>query len=79
MIMEEQIKLESLKDVLVELQKLQLKYFGKCAFHINTFRKNIEVLIPEIYDCGFFNFSVFDNCVAWRVVYERILEYLKRV
>ena len=59
--MEEQIKLDSLKDVLVELQKLQLEYHGKYIFGITQYNDDtIKVWLDnmdEYYDWISKNYS----------------------
>ena len=77
--MEEQIKLDSLKDVLVELQELQLMYYGECYICIDTYDTgSIDVYIGSPYD-ELFEFSAIDDNNAWKSTYQKLLEYLKQI
>ena len=77
--MEEQIKSDSLKDVLAELQKLQLEYYGKCYICVGTHESGgIDVYIGTIPYDGSFGFSDIDDSSVWKSTYQKLLEYLKQ-
>ena len=77
--MEEQIKLDSLKDVLVELQELQLEYYGECYICVDTYDSgSIDVYIGSSYE-KLFEFSAVDDSSTWKSTYQELLEDLKRV
>lgn len=66
-------KFKSLQSVLILLQ-----YYGKFAFHIDTYKSgSIDVYIPIPYDDGLFEFSSVDDCDVWETTYQELLEYLK--
>lgn len=71
-------KFQSLQSVLILLQQLQAKYYGKCAFHIDTYESgSIDVYIPIPYDDGLFEFSSVDDFTTWKDTYRDLLECLK--
>ena len=73
------IKLESLKDVLVELQKLQLEYHGKYVFGIRRYDDDtIKVWLDNMNEyCEWFKFSKYHK-EEWEGTYNRILDFLKK-
>ena len=73
-------KFKSLKDVLILLQQLQAKYYGKCAIHIDTYwsgSNDVFIIKDEPCDDGLFEFSAVDDSSAWETTYQELLDFLK--
>ena len=70
-------KLSSPKSVLILLQQLQVKYFGKCAIEIMAYTTDtITVYIfTNTSKYGIFEFASY-NDEPWDSMYQRVLDYL---
>ena len=71
-------KFKSLKSVLILLQQLQTKYYGKCVFFLDNYISgDVDVFIK----IGSYSKIVFfrsaDDCNVWKTTYQDLLEYLK--
>ena len=77
--MEERIKLDSLKDVLVELQKLQLEYHGKYVFGIRQYNNDtIKVWLDNMDEYYDWLFSKYHK-EEWEETYNRVLYFLNKI
>ena len=74
-------KLSSLNSVLILLQQLQVKYYGKCSFFLSVYMPiNIDVYINDkLRKSELFCFYAGECVIKWTHTYQHLLDYLKEI
>ena len=74
-------KLSSLNSVLILLQQLQVKYYGKCSFFLSVYMPiNIDVYINDkLRESELFFFYDGEGVIKWTQTYQHLLDYLKEI
>ena len=74
-------KLSSLNSVLILLQQLQVKYYGKCSFFLSVYMPiNIDVYINDkLRKSELFCFYAGEGVIKWTHTYQHLLDYLKKL
>lgn len=75
-------KLKSLKSILILLQQLQVRYYGKCGIDIMTFPSGTIMIYIQSDDdpksVNFFDYEGTDR-TTWEAKYEEIVTYLNNL
>ena len=74
-------KLSSLNNVLILLQQLQVKYYGKCSFFLSVYIPvSMDVYINDkLRKSELFCFYAGEGVIKWTHTYQHLLDYLKEI
>ena len=74
-------KLSSLNNVLILLQQLQVKYYGKCSFFLSVYIPvSMDVNINDkLRKSELFCFYAGEGVIKWTHTYQHLLDYLKKL
>ena len=74
-------KLSSLNNVLILLQQLQVKYYGKCSFFLSVYIPvSMDVYINDnLRKSELFCFYAGEGIIKWTHTYQHLLDYLKKL
>lgn len=74
-------KFSSLNSILILLQQLQVKYYGKCSFFLSVYMPtNIDVYINDkLRESESFSFYAGEGIIKWTHTYQNLLDYLKYI